>query len=341
MIKFTKLFWKSFKDTITFFSESNLKEWIVLVFVGMFSGWNGLQFLLFEEHLYSLLDRHSLMQFIKEIFFVHQIFIPLFLYIIFSLFLFSIIIHSFAESYLYLKIKKIHTKETNKKSLPILGTNLSVSIFFSISLVTFLSVTLFMIIIFIYQVYLSFRPGKIIEISKLLLFLISSTTFITTLLLFFIIDFVLPFMERGKSFNRAFLKALKIVAKKQNEFVLFYAIRFSSVILSIGVYTIIYKRYIANVMNIGVLKLTGMPILSLKTIFSTIFIWENFLILLTLISINIFFGMFIFTTLNIQQKFFIQRMFLSKSGKALKIQSSNADNILQQFGLNNSIKEKK
>ena len=189
ILLFFKLAWES---QIAFYKTSSLMNFLFLAFLHIFIAWNGIQLILQPLHFNFIIDYLSILQNYKNIIDAQSFYIPLYLYICFSL------IFIFLGLKYYMEILFSERYESLGKKLNFI--NLIIPAFLhNVGLVFILS-TIYLFFLFIYFMLLAF--GIHIEINNLLLLKYSVLYFLSGLLFFnfIVIDFILPELTKGNTF---------------------------------------------------------------------------------------------------------------------------------------------
>ncbi len=296
----------SFTDLIDFFKKKKFSMIFLILSIGLFAGWNGIQFIILSNHFYYFQDYHGLETFILTIIQNFTYYIPLSIFIIITGMIVFWFLHHWAEIELYSEMKK----ELSFKDKLAALINVSIPAFMFMGFVLFLIITLYLVLMISYFVLLAIGIKVAISLKFIMFKSLMYMLFLSYFALFVLDDFVLPLQIEGLSFTESLKKTWAIFKSNIEQFFFYYIMRYFIITISL----IIFWR-VLSLISLVLLKseLTQLYYVRFIGVTRLSFFSDYFLVIAKIsVSLLLSFMLFAFISfpLYVQQKYYFYRLFV-------------------------------
>lgn len=296
---------RSFQDLAEFFKTSKSNFWAMLLTIGLFAGWNGIQFIIITNHFFYFQDYNGLENFFYSIMQHYSYYMPISIFSLISALFIFWLLHHWAEIELYSDINRPMTFKDKFAGL----VNTSMPFLMVMLMVFFLVITLYLLFLIGYLILISF--GVSIALSPRFIFFksLSYMLFIAFFVLFLLNDFVLPQQMRGKGFSESLKNLWHLYQNNKDKFLIYYTIRYFFIIVSLA----LLWRFLSLISNLLLkTEFTAYYYYRFISVNRLDFLNDYFIVLLKII-VSILLSFFIYALFQfpvyLQQKFFLKRLF--------------------------------
>ncbi len=285
---------EAFKNSFTQLRDTiqSQPHFLLMTFLlGLFGFWNGMQFLVYTSHFYTLMSESSLNMFMLDLTGNFYSFLPSSIFIVASLLVCYWFLHILAEIFL-IDIFKQKLKLSEKFTL---FFNFSIPSFFILLFVLFLIFTLILLTLIVYLFLVSFGLDFSVKLLMVLVKFFKVLIYSCFLLSFVLKDFVLYFHYSGHSYIKSLKLTYQLIKQNFVDFLQYLIIKYIFILGSMIVLFLLLKLFVMPINQFSWLAELYRNVYELKMMG----IWQDFFInskrILTAASISVI--LFSFSTM--------------------------------------------
>lgn len=238
--------------------------------LGMFGFWNGMQFLVYSSHFYTLMSESSLNMFIIDLTGNFYSFLPSSIFIVTSLLIFYWFLHILTEIFL-INIFKQKLKWSEQFSL---FFNFSIPSFFLLLFVLFLIFTLILLTLIVYLFLVSFGLDFSVKLLMVLVKFFKVLIYSCFLLSFVLKDFVLFYHYSGHSYINSLKLTYRLIKQNFVDFMQYLIIKYIFILGAMVLLFLLLKLFVLPINQFSWLAELYRNIYELKMMG----IWQDFFI---------------------------------------------------------------
>lgn len=237
MEHFNDILKQSVQDTMHYLGTLKYRKWFTLLLLGMFTGWNGVQFIIAPNHLFSFFEWDSLVSYLQRLFYDQNFYFPVSFFLLLSFAIICWFIHVYSEVVL---LHRLTNKKKSFAEYKAITFNYAIPATGVFVLTVIGLLTAYLLLFILYLVLLVLGVNLQIAFANTMFKFFLLTIFLVVFLQYPFIDIVLPLLCTGQRFSRAYTRLKLLCIKSFKDVAFIYSIRVFSILFTIIIYWLLF-----------------------------------------------------------------------------------------------------